>query len=223
MKIFCIMCVAIIFINCSFPQTDSSKLIKYTPEFEFKEGIYLDFMQVKNNNPIPKSRIISSLDPNSRDFFDKLFTKDKIFVYDSYGMKVQIHPNNIWGYSDNGFIYIALSEGFHRISIVGSVCHFVADITVYSTYYSDPYYSGTYYSSMRPVSTKSTELRQYLLDFKTGKVYDYSIQGLEIILMYDPELYDEFMGLKKRKKKQLKFFYLRKYNERNPLYFQIDN
>ena len=137
-------------------------------------------------------------------------------------MKKMVQVKDIWGYSDNGFLYIGLSAGFHRISIVGSLCHFVADITVYSTYYRDPYYYNSYnYYSMRPVTTKSSELRQYLLDFKTGKIYDYNIEGLEIALMNDPELYDEYLGLKKKKKKQLKFFYLRKYNERNPLYFQI--
>ena len=203
--------------------SDSLKLVKYTPEFEFKEGIYLDFEQVKKNNPIPKSRIISSLDPNDREFFDKLFTKDKVYVYDKFGMKQLINPNTIWGYSNNGFLYIALSEGFHRISIVGSACHFVADITVYSTYYNDPYYYNSYYNSMRPVTSKSSELRQFLLDFKTGKIYDYNVKGLEIILMNDPELYDEYVALKKRKKKQLKFFYLRKYNERNHLYFPLNN
>jgi len=201
----------------------SSRYVKYTTEFEFKEGIYLDFEQVKNNNPIPKSRIISSLDPNDRDFFEKLFTKDKVYIYDRFGMKKLINPSSIWGYSDNGFIYIALSEGFHRISIVGSACHFVADITVYSTYYNDPYYYNSYYNSMRPVTSKSSELRQYLLDFKTGKIYDYNVKGLEIILMNDPELYDEYLALKKRKKKQLKFFYLRKYNVRNHLYIPLNN
>ena len=37
--------------------------------------------------------------------------------------------------------------------------------------------------------------------------------------MRDPELHDEYIGLRKRKKKQLKFFYIRKFNEQNPLYF----
>ncbi len=223
MKLLPIICLLLITYSGFALSLDTTNYIKYTPEFEFKEGIYLDFEQVKNNNPIPISRIISSLDPNDRDFFDKLFIKDKVYIYDKFGMKQLIKPNTIWGYSDNGFLYIGLSEGFHRISIIGSVCHFVADITVYSTYYNDPYYYNSYYNSMRPVTTKSSELRQYLLDFKTGKIYDYNVQGLEIILMNDPELHDEYTALKKRKKKQLKFYYLRKYNERNPLYFQLNN
>lgn len=207
-----------------FSQNDSVKLVKYTPDFEFKEGLYLSFAQLKNNQPIPKSRIISSYDQNSRDFFDDLFLKDKIFIYDLYGMKQTIKKKDIWGYSSNGFIYIYLSEGFHRVSYVGSICHFVADITVYSSYYRDPYYYNSYYYySSRPITTKSTELQQYMLDFKTGKIIEYTSEGLEILLMNDPELYDEFMALRRKKKKQLKFYYIRKYNERNPLYLPVYN
>jgi hypothetical protein len=36
--------------------------------------------------------------------------------------------------------------------------------------------------------------------------------------MKDPELHDEFAQLSKKKRRQLKFMYLRKFNERNPLY-----
>ena len=62
-------------------------------------------------------------------------------------------------------------------------------------------------------------MRQYLLDFKTGNVLDYNEEGIELLLMADPVLHDEFASLRKKKQKQLKFMYIRKFNERNPLYF----
>jgi len=39
--------------------------------------------------------------------------------------------------------------------------------------------------------------------------------------MADPELHDEFSGLSKKKKKQMKFLYIRKFNEKNPLFFPV--
>ena len=57
-----------------------------------------------------------------------------------------------------------------------------------------------------------------MLDFKTGKIFDFDTKSLEVLLMVDSELYQEYMALKKKKKKQLKFMYIRKYNERNPVY-----
>ncbi len=62
-------------------------------------------------------------------------------------------------------------------------------------------------------------MRQYLIDFETGKLYDYKRESLEVLLMKDPELHDEYQSLRRRKKKQLKFMYIRKFNERNPIYF----
>ena len=62
------------------------------------------------------------------------------------------------------------------------------------------------------------KMRREELDFSTGKVLDYDVQGVEVLLMKDPELYDEFEALKNKKKKQMKFLYIRKFNERNPLY-----
>ena len=65
-------------------------------------------------------------------------------------------------------------------------------------------------------------MKQYLLDFETGKVMDYDYKTIEFLLMEDPALHDEYASLRKRKKKQLKFYYLRKFNERNPLFVPVD-
>ena len=69
-----------------------------------------------------------------------------------------------------------------------------------------------------PSSYSSTEMRQFIIDFETGKILEYTVESVEVLIMKDTELYDEFMSLRKKKKKQLKFLYIRKYNERNPLY-----
>ena len=51
--------------------TDTSNMIRYTPEYKFKEGIFLNFQQVRENDPIPKSRILTNVDFSDRDFFLK--------------------------------------------------------------------------------------------------------------------------------------------------------
>jgi hypothetical protein len=64
-------------------------------------------------------------------------------------------------------------------------------------------------------------MRQFLLDFETGKIMEYEVQGVEVLLMKDPELHDEFEALGNKKKKQMKFLFIRKFNERNPLYIPV--
>lgn len=203
-------------------QADTTRLTKYTPDFKFNEGIYVNFEQVKMNQPIPKSRILTDVGYDDPYFFDRIVEGKKLYYYDNFGVKQEIQVKSIWGYSRNGVLYIAINNGFYRITIVGSICHFVANLTTYSpSYYSYPYYNyyDYYPYGMRPTSRNTTEMRQYIIDFSTGRVMDYDIPAIEVLLMKDTELHDEFMALRTKKKKQLKFLYIRKFNEKNPLYF----
>jgi hypothetical protein len=40
--------------------------------------------------------------------------------------------------------------------------------------------------------------------------------------MKDPELSDEYGSLRNRKKKQMKFVFIRRYNEKHPIYFPAE-
>jgi hypothetical protein len=209
-------------------------MVKYTPDFRFTDGIYLNFDQVKSNNPISKARLLTSADYNDRDFFDKVFANDKIYFYDNLGVRQEIEKSSIWGFSRNGVLYIQIQSNFNRITFVGNICHFVADITTYDSRYSpygsyDPYYGynsfyspyGSYYSPYTPTSVARNELKQYLIEFETGKILDYDAESVEILLMNDPELYDEFAKLSAKQKKEQLFVFIRKFNEKNPLYLPV--
>jgi hypothetical protein len=101
----------------------------------------------------------------------------------------------------------------------------------YSPYYSPYYYPysygnyyspyGSYYSPYRQNSGR-TELRQYLIDFDSGKILEYDVENTELLLMRDAELHEEYMRLPGKKKKDLMFVYIRKFNERNPLYLPVN-
>ena len=205
-------------------------MVEYSPDFRFNSGIYANFDMVKANRPIPPARIVSEMDINDRAFYDKVTSEKVIEFYDDNGVKQEIGTSKIWGYGRNGVLYINVRSSFHRISFVGNISHFVASITTYNSNYYDPYYYNPYYYNsyyynrydMPRSSYSSTELRQYLLDFETGKIMEYDVESVEVLLMKDPELADEFGSLRSRKKRQMKFVYIRKYNEKHPLYFPSD-
>jgi len=215
-------------------------MVKYTPEFKFIDGIYLNFDQVKLNSPIPKAKLLTSIDYNDREFFKKILQINKIYFYDNMGMRQEIAKNTIWGYARNGVLYVQIQENFNRITFVGSICHFVADITTYdSRYYNSPYgyydpyyspygygsYSNTYnpyYSPYRQSNVARNELKQYLIDFESGKVMEFDVENTELLLMKDSQLYEEYVQLSRKKKKELMFVYIRKFNEKNPLYIPVE-
>ncbi len=209
-------------------QTDSANLVRYTPEFNFEDGIYLNFGQLKNNNPIPKSRLITDVDFSDQDFFETVLKGKRIYFFDQIGMRQDIKTDDIWGYCRNGVPYIAMDEGYYRITVIGSICHFVATVTTYDNRYNNPYYYNPYYynsynryGGSYPSNSPSSEMRQYILNFETGDLLEYGVSSLEVMLMRDPELYDEYSQLRRKKKRQLKFLYLRKFNERNPIYIPV--
>jgi hypothetical protein len=207
-----------------YTQTDTVKRVKYTPEFQFNPGLYLNFNQVKENNPIPAIRIISNDDPFDFNFYRNLVKNKSIGYFDEYGAQQEISTTQIWGYCQDGKIFILYNGEFNRVPIIGHVCHFIADVTVVDTHY-DPYYSDYYnYGYYNPYyyrpynrTTKTREMRQYLLEFETGKILDFNRESVQVVLMQDPELYDEFMKVKKRQQNDLLFFFLRRLNEKNPL------
>jgi hypothetical protein len=234
-----------LFCTCPAKAQAHDTLVKYTPDFRFKDGIYLNFDQVRTNSPVPKAKLLTSTDYNDREFFKKLFESPKIYFYDGMGIRQEVASNSIWGYARNGILYIQVQENFNRITFVGSICHFVADVTTYdSRYYNSPYgyydpyssyspYSpyygygnyyypyGSYYSPYRGNMTRN-ELKQYLIEFETGKILDFDMQNTEMLLMKDSKLYDEYVQLPRKKKKELMFVFIRRFNENNPLYIPVN-
>lgn len=218
-------------------QIESEKTVKYEPGFKFTDGIYVNFDQVKANSPIPKAKLLTSADYNDRDFFNKVFESEKIFFYDVMGVRKEIPKSSIWGFSRNGVLYIQVEKEFNRITFVGSICHFVADVTTYdSNYYGnspygyyDPFYNPYGYSGYggmyspygmpyQPNQIARNEMKQFLIDFETGKVHDYTPKAVTLLLMKDPELHEEYVRLNRSKQKQLMFVYVRKFNEKYPLF-----
>ena len=190
--------------------------VKYSPSFKFKDGIYEGFYQVKQNKPIQKSQIVTNIDYNSFDFYNLLFEENTITVYDNLGVNKEIKTKMIWGFSNKGVLYINLNDEYNRIPVFGSISHFIANKT-YVDYDPHSYNSYNRYHH-DPYSTK-TVMMQYLLDFETGKLYDFNYKSVELLIADDIDLYEEFSKLSNRKKKKLQFLYVRKYNQKHPVYF----
>ena len=228
-RYFVVLFLLLLWVELTAQVSDNSGMVKYTHDFEFRDGIFANFRMVKENDPIPSARIVTDIDLFDRLFWDKVTKEKEIVIYDDNGVQRVMKTENIWGYGRNGILYINVGSSFHRIGFVGRISHLVATITTYSPYYYDPYGYNPYYYNYNsysynryrsPMSNYSTtEIKQYLLDFDTGKLLDYEIESVEILLIKDPELYDEYSALRNRKKKQMKFVFIRRYNEKHPLLF----
>ncbi len=187
--------------------------VAYSRDYEFKEGIYLTFEQFKNNNPIPKTSIVSAVPNTEIDFLNQMTERKFITYKDSAGLEQKLQTSTIWGYYQNRTVCINFNGEFHRMNVIGNLCLFSA-LIVQAPLRNEPI------GDMYAIEPTFQELQQFLLDTKTNKVMDFNAKNMEVLLNDDAELYAAFMKLKNRKKGDSIFIYLRKYNDKHPLYLK---
>lgn len=195
-----------------FAQTDSAV---YTRDLKLKEGLYLSFEKFRSNDPIPKEWITGANRAiDAPDYFSQLFGKNYVTYKDKSGAEQKVELKDVWGYCHNQAVFIG-SRNASRLPVIGTISHF----TKVEMNEGPDLYNGV----AGPVYTPPRqEINQYILDMHTGSVASFSISNFESLLQkYDADLYKEFSALKKRKKKDMKFIYLRKFNEKHPLFFPV--
>jgi len=213
-------------------QKDDSQMIKYSPGFEFKDGLYLNIDAVWNHDPIPLARIVTDLGSYNKDFINEMNSSEKIILYDDYGIRRFIYTKHIWGYAENGRLYIMVGGQFQRIIIEGSISLFTASVTTHvktelspsdtskhATTTEDLYrsYNKKYY-----YANVTGESKEYLFDFVSNTLAAYTVETLEKLLLKDFELFSEYASLRKRDKKERMAEFIRRYNQNHPLYFPLN-
>lgn len=217
-KLFFILCMVLfcISVDNTFAQT-SNDIVKYDYDFEFKDGIYINFYDFRNNAPISYRQVI--FPKYDDDFFDNLQNAEIISFYDANGTLNEIPTKAVWGYARNGKPFIHYCDRYNLIPLVGTISHFVSIIIV-QRLVSSPgvmYYDPMYAPVDRTYACE--EIVHFLLDMRTGEICDFNPKNLCILMENDSELHDEFAKLKKRKQGKMAMSYITKYNQRHDIYF----
>ena len=187
-------------------------------EQQFKEGIYPNVELVKKNSPIPPEWIETEMDINDRNFYKKLTRGERIIFFDDNGVRTLLITDDLWGYGQNGNLYINVGGAFHKFLFVGRYSYFIAAKT---TYVPSIYVRRADIEYMKP-AVLTLNKQEYIVDIVEDKVWELDEDGLERILKNDPELWNEFMNLEKRKKEKSKIPFLRRYNEKHPLELPVN-
>jgi hypothetical protein len=214
-------------------------MVEYTPDFEFKDGLYLSFQDFKNNNPIPITHIVSEFDIRLPDYLDRVLEDDTVTYYDNLFEERSTAIEDLWGYAQRGKVFIAFGEegsfnnpeffSFYPLLSIGAVSFFSGVEAYYRTMNAGPNMGVGFADPMMNNTMTVTETGQVqlLLEFKTGKILlvgrgelgSAPIGLVQQVLAPDVVLATEFNALTQREQKQKGMFYLRKFNERNPIYF----
>jgi hypothetical protein len=157
--------------------------------FKFNDGIYMTIDMVRNNSPIPPNWIDADLNASNPIFYEEITKTDQIDFYDENGVRRFIRTNEVWGYCRKGVLYVHIGVKFYEIKYLGGVSFF---------------------------TTLLVNGKEYLIDLMENHYWEFGVGGLEYLLERDPQLLDEFNDLKKRKKKQMRYVFLIRYNEKHP-------
>ncbi len=190
--------------------------LQYKPGYKFKEGLYLHVQDFKRQEAIGKSQIETSISRQDFQFFEKLFKQKNITFYDKLGNRNTRAISDFWGFSQNGNLFIRINEDFYRVPVFGAISHFIAQKTEYTPPSYSPYY-GTY--SYYDAGTERTVNQEYIFDFESGRIVEYSPLATEKIFARDSLLFAEYKNLSRRKRRKKMFLYILKYNKHNPVYF----
>ena len=196
-----------------YSQGDS---VAYSRDFTLYEGLYLTYMDFRHNWPIPKEKILTKINKDQLDFYSKLIEEDKIEFVERDGNNSTIKSEKAWGFCQNNVIYVNINKSFFRIPVFGAISSFLASVDVNS--YS-PGYNVFINGPVGNTSNNAKEIREYLMDFYTGERIEFSLEALEEMFKKDDAIYKEFMALSKKKKKEQFSRFIRKYNEKHPVYF----
>lgn len=184
-------------------------------------GIYLNFQDFSNNDPIFVEAVETHLDYTRRDFFLLLYKEGKI-VYTRDDVKHEIDSRNIWGYFDGESLYLnrlifpygwteaseKLDYPFARVIKLGTI-----SLIYYIRNYNPQLY--TILLSQYSVSTPKSRPMEFLLDMRNGKIHRATLRNFEYLIQDDVELWNEFKASKEDKEIKM-YLFLESYNIRNP-------
>lgn len=190
-------------------QSDS---VAFSNSFILYEGLYLNYADLKHNWPIPKEKINTQIDKKQLDFYTKLIESETVEYVERDGKPTQINSGKVWGFCQNNVIYVNINRTFFRVPVFGAISYFVAAVPVSTS----PGYNVFINSSG---GTNATEIREFMLDFYTGELKEFNSDLLENYLKKDEEIFKAYSALNKKQKKEQASRYIRKYNEKHPIYF----
>ncbi|MEO8762417.1 MAG: hypothetical protein ABI448_16085 [Bacteroidia bacterium] len=205
-----------------FAQDDT---LSITPQIVLNDGVYLSYKDLQTNSPLLKENISSDADKTQSDFISKTLSNYKEIIFKYKGSQYRADVDKVWGYCQNGTLYINFKGQFCRVTLFGNISHFFATFVV--TRYVSNYggYGGGFYGGMGGMGmgpsmpVKQNETHEFALDFKTGEIEECTPTYLETIFSRDIKLYAQYMDLRRKKRKELMMLFIRRYNINHPVVF----
>ncbi len=173
-----------------------------------QDGIYYSFSSFRKGMPeLTKNQLFKDSKGEQqatsvRQWFNMA---EKYFHTDTAGIR-NMGESPVWGYVENGTVYILLNGKFHKILLFGQISYFL-----------EPY--PVVRDQISPVVTEARTTSTYrLLDMTNGRIGTFEPGRLETLMREDEELLNEFRMLGSPKIKERKMYsFIERFNKAHPL------
>ncbi len=213
-----------LFVFAAILRGGAQKAAVITKNFKFKDGVYATYSDWQRNKP---SMVWDSIETN-------LAVNPKTLLMQmEYAKHKKTHQSvvldSIWGVVVDGIPYIHLPKNelektaycFAGLVLRGRLCyynyetikHSKVPITAYIPQTGEPYVT-------KKVSKEETIVREKLMTYETGEVFDLSLNTFKKLISDDKELVSTVNDLKANELKDKLFKCVLIYNDRNPVYLK---
>ena len=211
MKLFSLFCFIAICLNAS---AQSEGKVKYTSDFQFKDGIYLKFKDFKNNNPVTPSEIISTVSRDDPSFYRKLFNTRSFRIFNKEGKSISVFTEDVFGIAVDGEPFLMFGGRFRKIMVLGMLSYFAPGA-------GEPEIQPRFGDAEGGLRQPGESFRQVIFHFETGEFNNLDEESVAHFISDAPKLYDEFTALKRKEQRKQMYSYIQKYNKANPIYIPL--
>jgi hypothetical protein len=213
-----------LFLFAAILRGGAQKTAIITKNFKFKDGVYATYGDWQRNNP---SVVWDSIETN-------LAVNPKTMMMQMEYAKLKkshqtVSLDSVWGVVVDGIPYIRLPKNeldkkaycFAGLILRGRLCyynyetikHSQVPITAYIPQTGEPYIT-------KKVSKEETIVREKLMNYETGEIFDLSLNSFKKLISDDKELVATVNDLKANELKEKLFKCVLIYNDRNPVYLK---
>lgn len=183
-------------------------------DFNLKEGIYVNHIHLRNNEPFPFTWLIRDKSEELEEYLKNLAFGTNLQYHDKFGIKRDISPQSILGFVINGQLYIFQGGSFNKAHFQGPICFYTAKIEIerdMPSFGTEPFNNATVHQN----TEYYYELEQFFLKIETGKSVVATQESFMSLIEDEPTLFNAYKMLQNKQRRTLLFLYLRKYNERH--------
>lgn len=178
--------------------SEAQKTALFNNKVKLHDGIYTTTDEILSNSPkFPEIKIEAK-----SDFWIGGYTN--LYYFDSSGKMNEYNDTLIFlVYDGQRFVYYKYD--FHKLIQTGAVSTFIIE-RVYVDYRT---------------GYVTDDSKLLFWDLETGKIDKLTPKKFEEILQRDNEIYETYSRIPKSRQKETLYYYLLKYNERNPVYIDL--